>query len=102
MQGAFKKSVRSTGHAKPDRFIERHGDREVHVLERAFVWEELWTSEHCFVGSQNADARLDNATTTPSHVSGHTMEFRLQLDAPTPAHLCMAVSYTHLTLPTKA
>ena len=58
------------------------------------VWRDLWPyCKYCFegshVGSQDADISLEKAATTPSPDSGRTVELKLQLDAATPAPICM-------------
>ena len=58
------------------------------TCSNGLVWRETW-AEYCFVGSQNTGISLENATTTPSHGSGHAMELRLQLDAATHVPECM-------------
>lgn len=47
------------------------------------VGEEVWPVEYCFTRSQWSGVSFENATMTPSHGSGHTMEMRMPLNAAT-------------------
>ena len=47
------------------------------TCSNGLVWKELWHAEHCFVGSKHSNVSVKNATTTPSHGSGCTMELIL-------------------------
>ena len=90
IQGIFEKSPQASYHRSTSsrRLIDT---RKIAWSEcpNECAWQESWCAEWSFVDSQNLDVVLENATTSRSHDSFHTMELSLQISATPPAPICM-------------